>query len=244
MCAVLSNYVYFYRVEGQNYGALRVARAYLHDGPDAGSTLDFLEKTNWQYWNGSGWTANDPSSAAALFYGTGVGTIDWNAYLPNGAGGNGCYLFTYLSWVSTNICVRASSDLIHWSAERVIATVPNIPSGSFPYFARAHSCLEKERGRIIYISYCLPMLQLWVQDIPLLRAEFPRPALNARLTETNTLAVTWPAAFGSGFALQQSYNPRLANWATNDLPVTLHSGTNEVLLPASANRQFYRLALP
>ncbi len=243
MCAALGDYVYFYHVEGQNYGALRVARAYLQDGPDVGSTPDFLEKTNWQYWNGSSWTANNPAAAAVLFYGTGVGTVDWNAYLPNGEGGNGCYLFTYLSWVSTNICVRTSSDLIHWSGERIIATVPNIPSGSFPYFGRAHYCLEQERGRIIYISYCLPMLQLWVQDIPMLRAEFPRPSLNAQLTETNTLLVTWPASFGSGFVLQQNTDPQSANWSTNGTPVTLFNGTNRVVIPASANRQFYRLVL-
>jgi hypothetical protein len=243
MCAVREDYVYFYHVEGQNFGALRVARAYLQDGPDAGTKLDFLEKTNWQYWSGSGWATNSPSSAAVLFYGAGVGTIDWNAYLPNGEGGNGCYLFTYLSWVSTNICVRASTDLIHWSAERIIATVPNIPSGSFPYFGRAHYGLEKERGRIIYISYCRPA-QGFTQDIPMIRAEFPRPSLRAQLTPTNTLLLTWPAAFGSGFVLQQNSDPATANWSTNNGPVSQNNGTNQiVVLPLSA-RQFYRLVLP
>jgi len=244
MCAVLDDYVYFYHVEGQNFGALRVARAYLPDGPDEGTAPDFLEKTNWQYWDGSGWITNSPSSAAVLFYGTGVGTIDWNAYLPNGDGGNGCYLFTYLSWVSTNICVRASIDLIHWSPERIIATVPNIPSGSFPYFGRAHYGLEKERGRIIYISYCRPLVQLPIQDISMVRAEFPHPTLRAQLTPTNTLLLTWPAAFGSGFVLQQNSEAATANWSTNDAPVSQINGTNQAVIFPSSARQFYRLVLP
>jgi len=244
MCAVKDDYVYFYHVEGQNFGALRVARASLQDGPDADTTLDFLQKTNWQYWNGSGWTTNNPASASVLFYGTGIGTIDWNAYLPNGEGGNGCYLYTYLSWVSTNICVRTSSDLIQWSAERVIATVPNIPSGNFPYFGRAHYCLEQERGRIICISYCRPMLQLWVQDIPMLLAEFPRPTLNIQLTETNKLLLTWPAAFGSGFVLQQASDLQGASWRTNTAPVNSINGTNHAVLPIFVARQFYRLVFP
>ena len=243
MCAVLGDHVYFYHVEGQNFGALRVARAYLQDGPDDGTAPDFLEKTNWQYWDGSGWITNSPSSAAVLFYGTGVGTVDWNAYLPNGEGGNGCYLFTYLSWVSTNICVRASADLIHWSPERIIATVPNIPSGSFPYLGRAHYGLEKERGRIIYISYCRPV-QGFTQDISMIRAEFPRPTLRAQLTPTNTLLVTWSAAFGSGFVLQENSDPAMANWSTNDAPVGQLNGTNQAVIFPSSGRQFYRLVLP
>jgi len=243
MCAVLGDYVYFYHVDGQNYGALRLARAYLQDGPDPGTALDFLEKTNWQYWNGSGWTTNSPASATVLFYGTGVGTIDWNDYLPNGEGGNGCYLFTYLSWVSTNICCRASADLIHWSAERTLATVPNIPAGSFPYFGRAHKCLEKERGRIVYISYCRPVVQLPIQDMPMIQAEFPRPSLSAQLTRTNTFLVTWPASFGSGFVLQQTSDPGSANWSTSDAPVTIINGTNQAVILPSLGRQFYRLAI-
>jgi hypothetical protein len=243
MCAVLGDYVYFYHVEGQNYGALRVARAYLKDGPDPGTTLDFLEKPNWQYWNGSGWSTNSPASAAVLFYGTGVGTIDWNPYLPNGKGGNGCYLFTYLSWVSTNIVCRTSDDLINWSAERIIAGVPNIPAGTFPYFGRAHYCLEKERGRIIYISYCRPLVQFPIQDISMIRAEFPRPALNAQLGGANTLLLRWPD-FGSGFVLQQNPDPATSNWTDSETPVTLQNGTNQAVIAPLLPGQFYRLAFP
>ncbi len=242
MCAVLGDFVYFYYVEGQNYGALRVARAYLGDGPDAGATLDFLAKTNWQYWSGSGWATNNPAAAAVLFYSTGVGTIDWNPYLPDGEGGNGCYLYSYLSWVSTNICCRASADLVHWSPERILAGVPNIPAGSFPYFARAHKCLEKESGRILYISYCRPVVQLPLQDMPMLRAEFPRPTLSAQLA-ANTLILSWLARFGSGFVLEQNSDPVTSNWNTSEAAVSSVNGTNRVVLAASSGRQFYRLTL-
>lgn len=243
MCAVLGDYVYFFQVEGRNYGALRVARAFLADGPDAGNTLDFLEKTNWQYWSGSTWVTNSPVAAGVLFHGTGIGTIDWNAYLPDGNGGNGCYLYTYLSWVSTSICVRTSSDLINWSPEQVIASTPNIAPGAFPYFARAHYGLEKERGRIVFISYCRPA-QGFTQDIPMLRAEFPQPVLSAWPTANNTLSLSWPAAVGSGFELQQADDAAAAvwNWTTNEAS-TANERIN-VSIPMSKNRRFYRLILP
>jgi hypothetical protein len=243
MCAVLDDHVYFYHSAGQEWGALRVARASLKDGPDDGSVLDFLQKTNWQYWNGSSWVMNNPGVASPLFYGTGVGTIDWNAYLPNGSGGNGCYLFTYLSWVSTNICVRTSDDLMHWSAERVIAKVPNIPAGSFPYFGRAHYGLEKERGRIIYISYCRPAVG-FTQEIGMVRAEFPKPTLGARMMSTSNLVLSWPAAFGSDFVLQENANASGSNWGPSGSVIAQRNGTNEVTIVPSGMGLLYRLALP
>lgn len=244
MCAVLDDFVYAYHVEGQNFGALRVARAFLGDGPDAGTTLDFLEKPNWEYWNGSTWTPNNPSAATVLFYGTGVGTIDWNAYLPNAEGGNGVFLFTYLSWVSTNICVRTSADLIHWSEERVIAGVSNIPAGSFPYFGRAHYCLEKEQGRILYISYCRPLVQLPIQDIGMFRAEFPLPQLQARLSGMNSVVLSWPAAFGSGFVLEEASDPAESAWTTSQAPVSLVGTNKRAVVSTTTARRFFRLVMP
>ncbi len=56
------------------------------------------------------------STSASILNGTGDGTIDWNAFLTNGSGGRGCYLYTYMSWVNNQIETRASSDLVHWSS--------------------------------------------------------------------------------------------------------------------------------
>lgn len=121
MCCTLSNYVYAYWVQGTNYGLLYVARASLLGSPPA-----FLSPTNWQYWNGSAWATNSPSSAATILSlgGAGIGTIDWNAFLTNGSGGRGCYLYTYMSWVANEVYTRASSDLVHWSAATLQYTVP------------------------------------------------------------------------------------------------------------------------
>ena len=170
MCCTMSNYVYFYWVNGTNYGTLYVARASLLGNPPA-----FLTKTNWQYWNGSTWVTNSPSSAAYLFAGVGIGTIDWNAFLTNGSGGRGCYLFTCMSWVSNEIDTRTSSDLVHWSAVTAQYTAPvNWPSGSFPYFGRAAKCLEKNNGQTIYISWSLPNTNLAKpENLPMIRAQFP-----------------------------------------------------------------------
>ncbi len=169
MAVTMSNYVYFYWVSGTNYGYLYVARASLLGSPD------FLTQTNWQYWNGATWVTNSPSSAAALFSGTGIGTIDWNNFLTNASGGRGCYLFTYMSWVDNKIYTRASSDLVHWSAPTLQYTVPvTWGSGYFPYFGRAAKCLEQNNGQTVYISWSLPDTNLSLpENIPMIKARFP-----------------------------------------------------------------------
>lgn len=169
MAVTMSNYVYFYWVSGTNYGNLYVARASLLGGPD------FLAQTNWQYWNGAAWLTNSPSSAAALFSGTGIGTIDWNNFLTNASGGRGCYLYTYMSWVANEIYTRASSDLVHWSAPTLQYTVPvTWTSGYFPYFGRAAKCLEQNNGQTVYISWSLPDTNLSLpENIPMIKARFP-----------------------------------------------------------------------
>lgn len=168
MCVTMGNYVYAYWVAGTNWGYLYVARASLLGSPPA-----FLAATNWQYWNGSAWATNSPSSAAYLFSGAGIGTIDWNAFLTNGAGGNGVYLYTYDSWVSTQICCRASSDLVHWSAATVEYDVPGVPSGDYTYFGRAQKNLEQKNGRTVFVSYCMPCTNIPNQNINMIQLQFP-----------------------------------------------------------------------
>jgi hypothetical protein len=169
MATTMSNYVYFYWVNGTNYGSVYVARASLLGGPD------FLTQSNWQYWNGAAWVTNSPSSAASILNGAGIGTIDWNAFLTNANGGRGCYLFTYMAWVDNKIYTRASSDLVHWSAPTLQYTVPvTWPGGYFPYFGRAAKCLEQNNGQTIFISWSLPDTNIaQIENIPMVRAKFP-----------------------------------------------------------------------
>jgi len=171
MPVVAGNYVYMGFVDGSNWGYLYIARAPLTDGPDAGSTPDFLEKANWRYYSSGSWSTS-PSAKTPILSGIGVGTINWNAYLPNGNGGYGCWLMTYMGWVDNKIYYRATNDGINWSAPRLVYTVPNVPQGYFPYFARAHKFLEAENGRTQYITFCMPCTQIPNQDVKLIRARF------------------------------------------------------------------------
>ncbi len=185
MATTMSNYVYFYWVNGNSYGLVYVARASLLGGPD------FLTQTNWQYWNGSTWVTNSPSSAASILSDAGIGTIDWNAFLTNASGGRGCYLYTYMSWVANEIYTRASSDLVHWSAPTLQYTVPvTWTSGYFPYFGRAAKCLEKNNGQTIYISWSLPDTNIsQPENIPMIRAQFPAvDPVFSNLTASQTIS--------------------------------------------------------
>jgi hypothetical protein len=196
MCCTMSNNVYFYWVNGTNYGNLYVARASLLGSPPA-----FLTKSNWQYWNGSNWVTNNPSLAAAILNGTGNGTIDWNAFLTNDSGGRGCYLFTYMSWVGNQVYTRVSSDLVHWSAATLQYTVPvSWPNGDFPYFGRAAKCLEKNNGQTVYISWSLPDTNIAEpENTPMIKAQFPMvtPAFSG-LTPSQSIVYGAPSVALTG----------------------------------------------
>jgi Domain of unknown function (DUF4185) len=165
MCPILGDYVYSYRVDGDNFGITYVSRAQL-------SGNAFLNPTNWTYWNGSGW-ASSRAAAAGILTNGGMGTIEWNPCLSNGAGGKGCYLYTYMGWVVNRIYCRTSNDLLHWSAATLEYTVPNVPAGYFPYIARTHKPLEKNNGQTQYITWCMPCTNIPYQDIEMIKAEFP-----------------------------------------------------------------------
>jgi hypothetical protein len=242
MAATLSNYVYFYWVNGNSYGLVYVARASLLGGPD------FLQQTNWQYWNGTNWITNSPSSAASLFSGAGIGTIDWNAFLTNGSGGRGCYLYTYMSWVDNEVYTRASSDLVHWSAATLQYTVPvSWGAGYFPYFGRAAKCLEQNNGQTIYISWSLPDTNISLpENMPMIRARFPavNPVFtnltasqsigygtsNIALSGTVSATGIYPAV---GETITATINGNAQTTAVNDFTGDFSINYNPSTLPAS-----------
>ena len=242
MAATLSNYVYFYWVNGTNYGNVYVARASLLGGPD------FLTQSNWQYWSGATWVTNNPSSAASILSGAGVGTIDWNGFLTNASGGRGCYLYTYMSWVGNNIYTRASSDLVHWSAPTLQYTVPvSWGNGYFPYFGRAHKCLERNNGQIAYISWSLPDTNITQnEDIPMIKAQFPpvNPAFGGLTTsqsitygKTNIILGGTVSANGlypaSGETISVTINGNAQIAIFNDATGDFSLNYNSAALPAS-----------
>ena len=131
----------------------------------------------------------------------GDGTIDWNAFLTNGSGGRGCYLYTYMSWVGNQVETRASSDLVHWSAPTLQYTAPtNWLPGQFPYFAHAHKCLEKNNGQTIYITWSLPDTNLaYPENMPMIRAQFPMVhPLFSGLTASHSIGYGAPTTAFSG----------------------------------------------
>jgi hypothetical protein len=244
MAVTMSNYVYFYWVNGNSYGLVYVARASLLGGPD------FLTQTNWQYWNGSTWVTNSPSSAAYILDDAGIGTIDWNPFLTNASGGRGCYLYTCMSWVDNEIYTRASSDLVHWSPPTLQYTVPvTWTSGYFPYFGRAAKCLEKNNGQTVYISWSLPDTNLsQPENIPMIKAQFPAVdpvfssltasqsisygASNVTLGGTVSANGIYPA---SGEAITVTVNGNTQATAVNDSTGDFSMHYNTSTLPANGS---------
>jgi hypothetical protein len=67
--------------------------------------------------------------------------------------------------------------------------------------------------------------------------------LSVRLTETNTVLISWPAP-SSGFELQQNADLGTTNWmAVGTAPATVGS-EKQVIVPRPAGTQFYRLRKP
>ena len=71
----------------------------------------------------------------------------------------------------------------------------------------------------------------------------PAPRLSIRLTSTNTLVLSWPAA-STGFNLQQLSSLTSANWVAVTNTPSVVNGRNEVILPPPLGPRFYRLKYP
>jgi hypothetical protein len=69
------------------------------------------------------------------------------------------------------------------------------------------------------------------------------PLLIIRLTQTNTVVVSWPSP-STGFSLQQNSDLNISNWSTPGENIT-DNGTNKFIIvsPPAGNR-FYRLFKP
>jgi hypothetical protein len=67
--------------------------------------------------------------------------------------------------------------------------------------------------------------------------------LSVRLTETNTVLISWPAP-STSFELQQNADLGTTNWmAAGTAPTTVGS-EKHVILPSPLGTQFYRLRKP
>jgi len=70
----------------------------------------------------------------------------------------------------------------------------------------------------------------------------PLTALSVRTSGANVV-VTWPM-LPAGYVLQSRADLASGNWQPVPNPVVQVGGQNQVTLPASAAKQFYRLGIP
>lgn len=70
----------------------------------------------------------------------------------------------------------------------------------------------------------------------------PMPTLSVQLTATSAV-VSWPV-MPAVYVVQQSADVSGSGWENVTAPVNVVDGMNQVTVPLSAGRQFYRLALP
>ncbi len=89
-------------------------------------------------------------------------------------------------------------------------------------------------GNYIYLADGLDGLRIYLL--------VPQPIIN--LTDTNTVQLSWPVPPGPPFVLQQNSDLTSANWSDLTNTPTVVSNWNQVMLPQSANSQFYRLKYP
>ena len=72
---------------------------------------------------------------------------------------------------------------------------------------------------------------------------YPITSVNAQLTATNTLVLSWPAKIGAVLQSAANFNSPV-NWQNVTAPVTVINGQNQVVVPAQATNAFYRLLVP
>jgi hypothetical protein len=72
---------------------------------------------------------------------------------------------------------------------------------------------------------------------------YPLTSVNAQLTATNTLVLSWPAEIGA--VLQSASNlSSSGNWQNVTASVAVVNGQNQVVVPAQTANAFYRLLVP
>ncbi len=84
----------------------------------------------------------------------------------------------------------------------------------------------------------------WLMQLAAFKPAPPRsPVLQIALTQSNAIVASWVAEV-SGFALQSAASLAPTGWQTMTNAVNYVDGQFEVVLPASATVQFYRLTFP
>lgn len=139
ICVVWEGHVYAYALAG-------IAELFLARAP-----LDqegFLDRAQWTFWNGSQWVST-PSAKVVASNAT-AGTIQWNSFFN-------CWLYVHMQFLGSNMVAQVADSLWGpWSSPRILFAAQKSPGGKVPYYAQTHPMFEKNSGRTLYTSYCIP----------------------------------------------------------------------------------------
>jgi hypothetical protein len=112
-------YVYVYGIPGGRYGGMKLARV-----PQA----SLLDKTKYQYWNGSTWVTNNEYAATTIVPGpVGEMSVQYNSYYKK-------WIMMYLIDSTQQIVLRTSDSLTgQWSDAQVVVDSDKYPQLYSPY---------------------------------------------------------------------------------------------------------------
>lgn len=130
-----------------------------------------LDKRQWTYWDGTGWSA-DPAASKWVYEGGAAGdTVFWNGAL-------GVFMTVYMPFGSNDVMMRvADHPEGPWSAPARLFTARQGTDTS--YAGRVHVEYAEQGGLVQYVTYVENTGPLQ-QVLPLVRVTFAKPASPAR----------------------------------------------------------------
>jgi len=138
--------------------------------------------------------------------------------------------------IGTDFAIDYTQDVL------LAAYLPN-SSNAIPYQKFTTNFTATTTSEILAFHGVDGASSILLDNVSLTLAVPSAPPLNLSLSPTNTLVFTWTTPT-NGFLLQANASLGTTNWVTlTNAPVTV--GTNlQIVLPAPASNQFYRLTLP
>jgi hypothetical protein len=126
------------------------------------------EPNAWFYWVSDDTWSRDPAEAAAVFDGGNLMSVAHNEYL-------GGYLAIYSLPLSNSVVMRLGETLHGpWSDEAYAFEAPVPPAELWIYDALGHPELERDGGRLQYVTYSLRTAP-FRSEMPLFEVELGRP---------------------------------------------------------------------
>jgi hypothetical protein len=126
---------------------------------------DALDKTRWQYWNGTSWSADEKGSVTVYQGGAAGDTIFWSDWL-------GAYVTVYQRFLDNAVYYRvADRPEGPWSDEAVMFIARQGDANDPSYAARVHTEMSEDGGRTIYVTYAMTT-GLLRQSLPIEKVTF------------------------------------------------------------------------